>query len=329
MKLLLFDVKELQAGVQYILQSGDVGLGIHLKKDDQTISADAGFPENRIISSKGIVTFGLSRLLKQEERNSVTSVASQVYEFIVQNPKWTANTVYRPVYEVSVDDALALALLDKADREKLLISGTKLQALLAELNEWSANKFNFVKSPYPKLLNYFLNIHSYPFYDLQGKSKIDLCELSLMDLKDLIVNSFEEAEPVFRTFPSDLKFDIENIDELTALIIIKSNRLSADEIAAQHTFQMNPALARVITMRKLKNSTKNFVSIYNSSLYKDNLEAYNYVDTKELNTQEHKIGGAMEWKNLRLTILGPRKGTSLTSEIIWKYARVLFDNPSE
>ena len=326
MKLKLFDIKDLQTGAQYVLQRGDVGLGIHLKADDQTISVEPGFPEHKIIHHKGIVTFGTARLLKQDERNSITSLSSQVYAFVSQNPEWEPEIVYRPVFEISMDDALALALLDKETRVPLIRSGTKLMALLAELNEWSANKFNFVKFPYPRLLNYFLNIHPYPFYDLQGKSKADLCELSLLDLRDTIVKEFDNAEPVLRSFPLDLKFDIINIDELTAMIHVKSNRLGADEIAAQHTFQLNAALVRVIVVRKVKNSTKYFVSIYNANLYKPDLNIYKYVDTKELNTKEHLLGGNMEWKNLRVTVLGPRKGSVLTLDIIWELAHVLFDN---
>ena len=74
------------------------------------------------------------------------------------------------------------------------------------------------------------------------------------------------------------------------------------------------------------NSTKYFVSIYNANLYKPDLNIYKYVDTKELNTKEHLLGGNMEWKNLRVTVLGPRKGSVLTLDIIWELAHVLFDN---
>ena len=75
MKLKLFDIKDLQTGAQYVLQRGDVGLGVHLKADDQTISVEPGFPEHKIIHHNGVVTFGTPRLLKQDERNSITSLS--------------------------------------------------------------------------------------------------------------------------------------------------------------------------------------------------------------------------------------------------------------
>jgi hypothetical protein len=319
MKLFLFDVRELMSGSQYILQPGDAGIGIHLKEDNQTISTEPGIPEHHIISSKNIVTFGIPRLLKQDQRNSMMSVASQVYNFIVQNPDWYPNYVYRPVFDVSIDDAIALALMNKQHRQKLLLSGTKLMALLSELNEWVANKYNFVKIPIPRLLNYLLKIQQYPFYDYPGKSRIELCEMSLLDLTEAIMKDFDNIEPVIREYPEDLKFDILHENEKSLLVKIKSERYGADELIAQNLFEYRPGVVRVIAARKVKGTTKHHITIYNSRIYTPDLSVFNYANTKELNIEEKKAGGDPEWKNLKVTALGPRKGTSLALEIVWKH----------
>jgi hypothetical protein len=323
MKLLLFDVRDLMSGSQFVLQPGDAGIGIHLKEDNQTISTEPGIPEHLIIHSKNIVTFGIPRLLKPDQRNSMMSVASQVYNFVIQNPDWYPNYVYRPVFDVNIDDALAVALMTKTHREKLLLSGTKLMALLSELNEWVANKYNFVKAANPRLLNYLLKIQQYPFYDYPGKSRVELCEASLIDLVEAVMRDFDNMDPIKREYPDDLKFDILYENKKSLLVKIKSERYGADELIAQTLFEYRPDVVRVIAARKVRGTTKNHITIYNSSIYTPELSLYNYANTKELNSEEKKVGGEPEWKNLKVTALGPRKGTALALDNVWKHTCII------
>lgn len=322
MKLFLFDIRELMSGAQYVLQPGDAGIGVHLKTDNQTISTEPGIPEHRIIHAKGIVTFGVPRLLKQDQRNSVTSVASQVYNFITQNPDWYPNLVYRPVFDVTIDDVLAVALMMKEHRKKLLTTGSKLMALLAELNEWNANRYNFVKNPQPRLLNALLAIHQYPFYDYAGKSRTELCELTLLDMIDALMRELDTMEPQRREYPDDLKFETLYSTDRAAMLRIKTDKYGADDLIAQEYFESNPNIIRVVTLRRVKNTTKHAVVIFNSNVYDSKLAYNRPVDTKELNIAEKKAGGDPEWKNLKVTVLGPRRGSTLTPEIIWLHAKV-------
>jgi hypothetical protein len=322
MKLFLFDIRELMSGAQFILQPGDAGIGVHLKEDNQTISTEPGIPEHHIIHSKGIVTFGVPRLLKPDQRNSVSSIATQVYNFVTQNPDWYPSTVYRPVFDVTIDDVVAIALMMKEHRKRLLFSGTKLLALLAELNEWSANRYNFVKNPQPRLMNALLAIHQYPFYDYPGKSRTELCELTLIDMVDAFMRELDNLEPTRRTYPDDLKFDVMYTNDKSAMLRIKSDRYGADDLIVQEYFESNPGVVRVITLRKIKSTTKHAVTAYNSNLYDAKLNAHRYVETKELNINEKKVGGEPEWKNLKITILGPRRGSALSPELIWTHSHV-------
>ena len=246
----------------------------------------------------------------------------QVYNFVKQLPDWDPNYVYRPVFDVTVDDAIALALMDKKHRQKLLLSGTKLSALLTELNEWTANRYNFVKTSNPRLLNYLLKIHPYPFYDYVGKSRTELCELSLLDLTEAVVKDFDNIEPVLRTYPDELKYDILHENDRSVLIRSKTDRYGADDLIAQQLFEFRPNVVRVIIARKIKNTTKHFITICNSNIYNSDLNVYNYVDTKELNIGEKKVSGEPEWKNLKVTALGPRKGTALALDIVWQHAQI-------
>jgi hypothetical protein len=322
MKLLLFDVRDLMSGAQFILQPGDVGIGIHLKDDNQTISTEPGVPEHRIIHSKGIVTFGVPRLFKQDQRNATASLATQVYNFVKQNPEWYPKLVYRPVFDVSIDDALALALLSKVHRATLLLSGTKLMALLSELNEWTANRYNFVKSSELRLLNSLLKIHQYPFYDYPSKSRTELCEVTLLDLMDAVVAEMENLEPTRREYPADIKFELLFSNTTSAVLLVKTDRYGAEDLIAQEFFESNPGVQRVVTLRKIKSTTKHQVIVTNASMYKPDLSSVTYADTKELNLAEKKAGGEAEWKNLKITTLGPRRGSALTPDVIWAHTQI-------
>lgn len=310
------------AGAQFVLQPGDAGIGVHLKDDNQTVSTAPGIPEHRIIHAKGIVTFGVPRILKADQRNSTASVATQVYNFISQNPQWYPNTVYRPVFDVTVDDIVALALMNKEHRAKLLVSGTKLMALLSELNEWGANRYNFVKNPQPRLINAVLAYHQYPFYDHAGKTRTELCELTLLDMVDMFMRCWDDMEPQYREYPDDLKFETLHSTDKAAMLRVKGEKYGAEDLIVQQFFQSNPGIIRVIMLRRVKNTTKHAVTAYNASMYDSKLQAYRYVDTKSLNIAEKQAGGEPEWKNLKLTILGPRRGSTLTPEVIWSHGRI-------
>ena len=320
-KIVLFDTKEIAKKGSPKLVRGDVGIGLHLK-EDLSISTEPGIPEHRIIASAGVVTFGVPRLLKQEQRNSQNSISAQVFNFVTQNPSWFPTNIYRPIYDVSADDALAISLLMPEHRQKLINSGTKVAALISEINEWIANRYSFVKTMRPRLLNRALQVFSYPFYELNGKTRAEVCELSLNDYIEWLTGEFDELDPAIRIYPENLRFDVLQLNERSALLMIKVDRYGADDLIVQQYFESNPEVVRVITLKRIRNTVKHFVSVYNSNLYDSSLTPYTYVDTKELNTVEKRVGGEPEWKNLKITTLGPRKGSNLTAEMIWNFTKI-------
>jgi hypothetical protein len=318
--LILYDTRELLTGRVIRLSPGDAGLGLHLKEDNQTISTEAGIPEHQVLG-EGIVLFGLQRFLKQERKNSAVSMANQVYNFVLQNPEWYPKNVYRPIYDASIDDALALALLSREHRNHLLQT-TEILSLLTELNEWAANRYNFVKRTPLRYLNSLLNSFPYPYYNVKQESQKTLCELILMDMETSLVEGIELLVPTRREYPKDLQFTVGYSNDKSALLEIKSQRYGSEELIVQEYFESNPEVARVIAVREVKNKPNRAVSIYNSNIYDETLSLYNYVNTKELNTEEKLKNGSTDWKNLKLQVLGPKRGSLLDNETIWKYSAI-------
>ncbi len=318
--LISYDNRDLLSGKQIKLQAGDVGLGIHVKDDGQTISTEPGKSEHVILPTTGIVLFGIPRFTKQDKRNSTMSVASQVYNFVLQNPNWYPNNVYRPIYDVSLDDGLALALLSREYRNELL-QAVELPAVLTELNEWSANKYNFVKRMPLRYINNFLNLFAYPFYEIKHETRKYLCNLTLTDLMNSIHSSMSGLSPIRRSYPKELKFTILESNQYSAMIEVLSSRYGSEDLIVQEYFESNPETVRIISVRKLQSAAR-AVTIFNTSLYDTQLRIYPYVDTRELNIAEKLKNGNPDWKNLKVEVLSPRGGTLLDNTTIWTHAKL-------
>jgi hypothetical protein len=286
-----------------------------------------GFPQHRFYSDLRVVTLGVQRLHKPEERASLVSIAGQAFSFVTHNPSWAPGILYRPIYDITPDDSLAAALLDPEMREDVLNCGTVLSALLGELVEWTANRYAFVKQDRPRLLNNFLIKFPYPFKDIPGQPRADSCKHYLID-QMAYWSSLETMHfdiPIVRTFPQALKSDVISHNERSALILVETDRYGSDDLIAQQYFQANPKTIRAIMVRKVYNSSKHFVSIYNSNLYDENLKMYPYPNVKELNGKERKVDGDSSWKNLKVQTIGPKKGTVLSFEDIWNSVKI--DDP--
>jgi len=280
-----------------------------------TLTKD-GFPQFRFYPTLKSATFGVQRLHKPEERASLVSIGSQAYSFITHNPQWEPKKLFRPIYDITPDDSLAVCLLESETRQVLLNSGTKLSAILSELSEWISDKYTFTKQQRPRLLNNFVNQFPYPFKDLPGKPRTESCWNYIVEQNDFWHTTVDEMQPVERIFPS-LKYDVIFHNELSALILIESDRYGSDDLVAQMYFQTNPKTVRIILMKKVYNSVKHYVIVVNSNLYNSQLDFYPYPNVKDLNIQERKMDGDASWKNLKVQTIGPKKGTALSFETIW------------
>jgi hypothetical protein len=288
-----------------------------------------GFPQFRFYPDLKVATFGVQRLHKPEERASLVSIAGQAHSFVTHNPHWSPLKLFRPIYDITPDDSLAAALLEPEYREEILRTGTTLSALLGELAEWTANHYSFVKQPRPRLLNNFLNRFPYPFKDIQGKPRGDSCRIYLNeqmafwaspDSPENIGHAGYDVA-VERTFPS-LRYDVIDQNGLSALILVETDKYGCDDLVAQQYLQANPDTVRVIMIRKVHNSQKHFVSIFNSNMYDAQLEPYPYPNVKELNAAERSLDGDASWKNLKVQTIGPKKGTALSFAAIWSSVKI-------
>jgi hypothetical protein len=290
-----------------------------------TLTKD-GFPQFRFYPTLKTVTFGVQRLHKPEERSSLLPIAGQVLSFVTHNPSWDPIVLYRPIYDITPDDSLAAVLLESETRGALLLSGTKLSALIGELSEWVADKYTFAKQPRPRLLNRFLNEFPFPFKDLPGQPRTNSCFEYLANQVAFWHENIETVEPVERVYPN-LKYDVIFHNELSALILVETDRYGSDDLIAQMYFQTNPKTVRIVLTRKVYSSVKHYVSIVNSNLYTEQLDSYAYPNVKELNAQERKMDGDPSWKNLKVQTIGPKKGTSLSFETIWNAVKLGDDIP--
>jgi hypothetical protein len=280
-----------------------------------------GFPQFRFYPSLKVVTFGVQRLHKPEERAALMPISGQAHAFVTQNPGWLPTKLYRPIYDITPDDSLAAALLEEETRPILLAAGTKLSAMIHELSEYSASPFSFVKVARPRLINSFLNEFPYPFRDTQGKSRTESCQYYMYQQEDFWAEKIEQLVPVERVYPQ-MKSEIIFRNEFSALILIESEKYGTDQLVAQQYFQMNPKTVRLVLMRKVFNSQKHYVSIVNSNLYDNDLSAYPYPNVKELNALERKVAGDPSWKNLKFMTIGPKKGTALLFDAIWEHVKL-------
>lgn len=304
------------------VQPGDVALGLNINADGSLTKE--GIPQHKVYPTLKAVSFGVQRFQKQEERNSILSVAGQAYLFKKQYPSWVIQNIHRPIYDLNPDDAVAGAILDEVVWEEAMArAGAKLRALIAEITEWNANKYSFVKEVQPNLLNNFLNEFPYPFRDEKFKSREQSCAEYYYDQVSWIHDSMERMEPVARVFPTaDLSYEVIESNGLSALILVKTEKYGADDLVAQMYFQANPECVRVILAHSLYNSTKHGVTVVNARAYDQSLGAYSYPNIKELNVQEKNVDGDPSWKNLKITCIGPRKGSSLSFGHIWDLSRI-------
>jgi hypothetical protein len=300
------------AAVQAVPGTAVIGLNL---TNAGTLTKE-GFPQFRFYPTLKTVTFGVQRFHKPEERGSLLSLAGQALSFITHNPAWEPTILYRPIYDITPDDALTAALLEPESRKVILLSGTKLSALVGELSEWVADRYTFVKQPRPRLLNGILNEYPYPFKDIPGKTRPESCWLYLADQESYFQDRIEMMQPVERVFPN-LKFDPIFYNESSVLILVESDKYGADDLIAQMYFQTNPKTVRVILVKKVMGSNKHYVTIVNSNLYDNNMEAFPYPNVRELNTQERRLDNDPSWRNLKVQTIGPKKGTALSFEIIW------------
>lgn len=280
-----------------------------------------GFPQFRFYHDIRVVTFGVQRLHKPEERASLVSIAGQVYSFVTHNPTWNPVMLFRPIYDITPDDSLAAVLLDSEVRDDILAAGTKLSAILGELIEWTSNKYAFMKQSRPRFLNNFLNQFPYPFKDIPNTQRTASCKKYLEDQWIWWHQNIVQLEAVERVFPM-LKYDRIFGNEESAFILIEGDKYGSDDLVAQQYFQANPGMVRLVLVKKVHGSQKHSVNIYNSNLYNANLQPYPYPNVKELNAQERKLDGDASWKNLKVFTSGPKKGTVLDFETMWNSVKI-------
>jgi len=319
MDITFVDVRNQQELADVKLEPGVALMGLNIKEGSTPSVTTEGVPKHKVYSGLQVVSFGVERLQKQEERNSVTSVAGQANNFRVQNPSWKFHQMFRPIYDVNPDDVLATMVLDTENFAMLQTYPSKLRAILCELQEWSANRYAFVQhNAQPCFLNNLLNSFPFPFRELQDRSRVASVRDYFFDQQAFLAENFERLEPVARIFPQ-LKYDVLFRTERSALLLVMTERYGADDLIAQMYFEANPAVARVIVLKKMFNSVKHSVQVLNSTTFSPDMVSYPYPDIKELNTQEKKADGDPSWKNLKMMAIGPRKGTSLPLQTIWSY----------
>ena len=324
MEVTFIDVKN-QQGLEAIQPvSGDALMGFNL--DNSGKLTKEGVPQHKLYPSQKIVSFGVQRFQRQEERNSLMSVAGQALSFKKQNPDWQFRRIYRPIYDINPDDTLAAAILDEEIGVVLLDNSVKLNALVNELALWNANKYIQAKEFRPSLLNNLLNEFPYPFKDTFGKTRQKSCAFYFYDQQAYFGDNIERMEPVTRVFPL-LRYDVLAHNERSALILVESDRYGSEDLVAQLYFQCNPKCARVVLVRKVFKSVKHLVTVANSNLYDEGLAPFNYPNIKELNAQEKKADGDPTWKNLKLTSISPRKGTALAFDTVWDLTQITCTTP--
>lgn len=91
------------------VQPGDVALGLNINADGSLTKE--GIPQHKVYPTLKAVSFGVQRFQKQEERNSILSVAGQAYLFKKQYPSWVIQNIHRPIYYLNPDDSFAGAIL--------------------------------------------------------------------------------------------------------------------------------------------------------------------------------------------------------------------------
>jgi hypothetical protein len=319
MEVIFLDAKDNVGLSQHIVKPNSAIIGLNITNGGG-LTKD-GFPQHRYYPTIKAVTFGVQRLHKPEERASLMSISGQALSFITHNPAWEPAYLYRPIYDITPDDSLAAAILDYETRQEIILSGTKLSALIGELSEWTADKFTFAKQQRPRLLNNFLNEFPFPFKDIAGKLRTESCWRYLATQEDFWHNNIALMEAKEREYP-DLRYEVIFHNDLSALILVESGTYGSDELIAQLYFQTNPKAVRVVLMKKVYNSVKHYVAIINTNLYDAKLNAYTYPNVKELNIRERQADGDSSWKNLKVQTIGPKKGTTLSFETIWNAVKL-------
>jgi hypothetical protein len=319
MEVIFVDAKDPQGLSNVKIDTGDALMGFNLNEKSQLTKE--GVPQHKAYPLQKIVSFGIQRFQKQEERNSVISVAGQALNFRKQHPNWNIVRILRPIYDINPDDTFAAALLDPELGPTLFSHSKTTNSLVTELALWNANKYVYAKEFRPTLLNNALNEFPYPFKDMPGKTRQESCMYYFYDQQAWFAENIERMEPTTRVFPA-LKFEVLFRNESAALILVESERYGSDDLIAQMYFQMNPLCARVALARRVFKSVKHLITVVNATLVDDTFSLYNYPNVKELNIQEKKMDGDPSWKNLKLTTIGPRKGTVLPFDTVWELTKI-------
>jgi hypothetical protein len=298
-----------------IIPKGNVAVINLVINDQMQIFGIDGVPQHLVLASPEakIVSFGSYRIARQEEKNSTCCMALQAYLFLVQNPSFQASKIYIAATE-STDAVITTALIDPVVREALLASSEKLQALLIELEEFNANKFQYAQMGGPRYLNNILNIAP-NFSKLPDKSRFQSFELFFLSQLE-ILSELGNIARIERTYPQ-YSLDILFSNETSVLVFMDHPYQERVNVVAQQLFNANPKLRRVILSRPVFNSPNKSVTILNVSAYDNNLTIVPYPPIKEFNDLEKKLGGSPEWRNYKTYSIGPRQGTKIANDHLW------------
>lgn len=286
-----------------------------------TIQGTDGIPKHSMINSENaaIVSFGMNRVTKQEERNFISSMSLQAYNFILQNPAWISDKIYVAAFE-NIDAVVTTGLIDISVREALLAFPEKLQCLIMEVNEYVANRYNYAKRNQPTYLNNLLN--KVPFFSkLPDKKRIESLEMYYINQLEILMD-IENLAKVNRVYP-DIAMDILYSDNNTMMITLGKSYQEKVDVVAQQVYSANPSLKRVIVLRQHYSSQLSSVTVLNRCAYDDNFKVIPYIPVRELNELEKEAKGAPEWRNNKTYIIGPKKGTILNAEQLWNILRII------
>jgi hypothetical protein len=318
MDLNFVDIRDNDVLAHIEVKEGDALLSLTLTQDLKL--SRLGSPDFRIYPNK-VISFGVERIIRQEIKNRLLSMSGQAFLFTRQNPDWKIRKLIRPISYVTPDEALAAALLEEEYRDEIILHGSKLHALIFELTEWNANRYNFVSHFGPSLLNAVLNEYPYPFKDLHGRTRLQSALDLFGDMMEWFTQNLSHIEPVERIFPP-LKYDCIYTNQISALVLVGSEKFGAEDLIAQMHFQANPILIRLVLVKKVPQSTKYLISVINKNTYDSSLIQLPHPSIKELNSTEKHLSGDPGWKNVKGFVRGPNKGSCLALETIWNLCKL-------
>lgn len=279
-----------------------------------------GIPRHCVINNPDstIVSFGTNRVTRQEERNYTASMSLQAYNFLLQNPGWVSNKIYITAFE-NIDAVVTTALLDVTVRECLFAVPDKLQCLIMEVNEYVANRYSYARRSQPTYLNNLLN--KAPFFTkAPDKTRFQSLEVYYIEQLEILME-LKDLPKIERVYP-DVPVDILQSDSMTMLVTIGKSLQEKVDVVGQQIFSANPGIKRVIVVRNHYNASTLSVTVLNSTAYTDEFKIIPYPPIREMNEKEKEKGGSPEWKNNKTYIIGPKKGTELTTEELWENLKI-------